>query len=198
MVKWTSELDQMLLVKVLKACEVRPTMTQYQAMAASWPEHLERPTDRAISEHLFVLRKKANATMGKAAKASPEMSRLLAISKSTSKKDNFKVNEGTPKKTPPKAKAGGKRKRVDNDDESTSNDGVSLAPKPENPSTPTTQPSEFPKTFTKSRAAATPSNPSKSTVKPAPKIQNGGLMYDGGSESKGWVKLEDGLEMEAI
>ena len=39
-------------------------------------DHLERPTDRAISEHLFILRKKANAVMGKAPKGNPEVSCL--------------------------------------------------------------------------------------------------------------------------
>lgn len=41
-------------------------------------------------------------------------------------------------------------------------------------------------------------NPAASASKPAPEVQNGGLMYDGSTDYKGWVKLEDGLEMEAI
>lgn len=83
-------------------------------------DHLERPTARAISEHLWIIKKNAKATMGeKTAKNGSEKS----TPKSTPKKNGKATSKDTPTKTPTKnsakakGAAGGKRKRVVEEEE---------------------------------------------------------------------------------
>lgn len=58
-VKWTPEIDQILLLKILETSEVSP---KYAEIAARWPAGVERPTPRAVSERISKIREKAKAS----------------------------------------------------------------------------------------------------------------------------------------
>ncbi|KAL8784686.1 MAG: hypothetical protein Q9195_008924 [Heterodermia aff. obscurata] len=197
MVKWTSDLDQVLLIKVLETCEVRPTTKEFEDMANSWrktpslplsliahtyffsAEHLERPTARAISEHLWVIKKNAKATMSdKAAKNGTEN----PTPKSTPKKNGKAGGKNTPAKTPTKAKggAGGKRKRVVEDEEEPTadlSDGVELALKTEDLD------DEFDEMFQGAKKSCAVPNSSQAADEASQPVDEAGLMYDGTMEA---------------
>ncbi|KAL2041777.1 hypothetical protein N7G274_005561 [Stereocaulon virgatum] len=58
-IKWTPEIDQILLLKILETSQVNADV---KAIAAAWPTNHEKPTPRAITERLVKIRNGSKAT----------------------------------------------------------------------------------------------------------------------------------------
>ncbi|KAK4690341.1 hypothetical protein P7C71_g6429, partial [Lecanoromycetidae sp. Uapishka_2] len=91
-IKWTPEVDQVLLLKILETSNVS---ADTDAIAATWPEHMEKPTSRAIRERLVKIRASAK---------NPNGTGSFTIAK-TDKGGSSKA--GTPASTPRKRAANG-------------------------------------------------------------------------------------------
>ncbi|MCJ1432099.1 hypothetical protein MMC27_001455 [Xylographa pallens] len=114
-IKWTSENDQLLLVKVL---ETHAVSIDTKAVVAAWPTNNgEVPTPRAITERILKIRSLAKAAGGGATSKISSPSKSPGVTKpkasttpTTPKKPHTKEN-GAENGTPKCVTGSGKRKR---------------------------------------------------------------------------------------
>ncbi|KAK3170003.1 hypothetical protein OEA41_009388 [Lepraria neglecta] len=110
-IKWTPEIDQILLLKILETSNVNADV---KAISAAWPDNFEKPTPRAITERLVKIRgtaKSAGAASHFSVSGAKTTSQGGTPRKPRAQKPNGVKKNTTPKKDRGKAGAG-KRKRV--------------------------------------------------------------------------------------
>lgn len=120
-IKWTAEVDQVLLLKILETSNINADV---KAISEAWPIEMEKPTPRAITERLVKIRasaKNAGTSTHFSVSGKPSTGAGTPRKRAGAGSANATKKTTTPKKNGTKASSQAKRKRggnVSEDDES--------------------------------------------------------------------------------